>query len=200
MRLKTSSSFFASLRHAVDGWSLVLASQRNMQIHLAVALALSALCVPLHLQALETALLLLCVGLVFAAELGNSALEACVDLYSPQRHPLAKRAKDAAAAAVLVLALVAVALFFVLFARQWPLLYATWPTWVAPIVLLGSSAGLWGVQWVWLGGGRLALVCRGAALVLWLGCWPYVVNGVFWGLGLCLLALSGGPKKAREGG
>lgn len=54
------------------------------------------------------ALLALAVSGVIAAELLNAAVEAVVDLVSPEEHPLAKRAKDFAAAGVLVAALGAV--------------------------------------------------------------------------------------------
>ena len=48
------------------------------------------------------ALLLVCMLGVLVAELLNSAIEAVVDMVSPEIHPLAKRAKDAGSAAVLV--------------------------------------------------------------------------------------------------
>jgi diacylglycerol kinase (ATP) len=61
----------------------------------------------------ERALLLGSLGLVLAAELVNSAIEAAVDRHGPERHPLAGRAKDAGSAAVLV-ALVVAALTWLL--------------------------------------------------------------------------------------
>ncbi len=63
----------------------------------------------LHLPAAAWAVVFLAVALVVVAELLNSALESVVDLVSPDDHPLAKRAKDVAAAAVLVAAVTAVA-------------------------------------------------------------------------------------------
>ncbi|MFB9992467.1 diacylglycerol kinase [Deinococcus oregonensis] len=66
---------------------------------LAVALAL--------LLRAPLAPILLCCGLVLSLELMNTALEAVVDLASPELHPLAKIAKDAAAAAVLVASIAA---------------------------------------------------------------------------------------------
>ena len=48
-----------------------------------------------------------CIGLVLGGECTNTALESAVDLASPARHPLAKRAKDAAAGAVLFFSLAA---------------------------------------------------------------------------------------------
>lgn len=63
----------------------------------------------LRLAPLAWAVLALAIGLVLTAELLNTALEAVVDLVSPQEHPLAKQAKDVAAAAVLVASLAALA-------------------------------------------------------------------------------------------
>ena len=63
----------------------------------------------LRLPPAAWAIVALAVGLVFAAELVNTALEALVDLASPGEHPLAKRAKDIAAGAVLVAAAAALA-------------------------------------------------------------------------------------------
>ena len=63
----------------------------------------------LRLPAAAWAVLVLAIGLVLFAELLNTAVEAVVDLVSPEDHPLAKQAKDVAAAAVLVAALTAVA-------------------------------------------------------------------------------------------
>ena len=57
---------------------------------------------------LEWAILVLTTMAVWMAEFANTALEAMVDLVSPDYHPLAKAAKDVAAAAVLVGALGAV--------------------------------------------------------------------------------------------
>jgi len=63
----------------------------------------------LHLPAAAWAVLVLAIGMVLFAELLNTAVEAVVDLVSPEDHPLAKQAKDVAAAAVLIAALTALA-------------------------------------------------------------------------------------------
>jgi undecaprenol kinase len=63
----------------------------------------------LHLAPLEWAAMVLAIALVVTVELLNTALEAVVDLASPELHPLAKHAKDVAAAAVLNASLGAVA-------------------------------------------------------------------------------------------
>jgi len=173
-----------------------LSTQRSMRIHLSVAIALSVVSAPLRFEVLETALLLLLVGLVFSMELLNTALEACVDLCSPNHHPLAKRAKDVSATAVLVLAITAIVLFLVLFERQWPLLYNTWPTWTKPMALAACSWALATAEWAWFRHHWAALPSRIVAVLLWQGNLAYVHNVAFWGLGLCLLLLSGHQKKA----
>ena len=78
-----------------------------MRIHLVLALAVVAVGAVLRFSLLAWAVVALAIGLVFAAELLNTAIEAVVDLVSPQQHPLAKRAKDVAAAAVLAASLAA---------------------------------------------------------------------------------------------
>jgi diacylglycerol kinase (ATP) len=60
-------------------------------------------------------LVVLCIGMVVAAELVNTAIESVVDLVSPERHPLAAQAKDVAAAAVLVCAVAAAIVGLIIF-------------------------------------------------------------------------------------
>ena len=69
----------------------------------------------LALSLAERALIALTIAVVIAAELVNTAVEAVIDLCKPHYHPLAKRAKDVAAAAVLVAALTAAVVGLYLF-------------------------------------------------------------------------------------
>lgn len=94
-RLFSFKYAFAGLRH-------VIVSQRNAWIHAAITVAVVILAAFLNLTLRDWALLVLAIGLVWMAEIFNTALEALVDLASPQQHPLAKIAKDVSAAAVLV--------------------------------------------------------------------------------------------------
>ncbi len=80
-----------------------------MRIHAGIAAAVVAAGVLLRIPPWAWAVVALSIALVLATELVNTALEALVDLVSPAEHPLAKRAKDVAAAAVLVAACGAVA-------------------------------------------------------------------------------------------
>lgn len=101
-------SLLASLRYALEGFGYCLRTQRNMRIHLGVGLAAFALAAWLRLPALHLALVSAVASLVVVMEMLNTALEATVDLTCPEPHPLAKIAKDVAAAAVLMSALNAV--------------------------------------------------------------------------------------------
>jgi diacylglycerol kinase (ATP) len=73
-----------------------------MRYHMLTALALLLIALFFRVNALEFILLVFSAVLVFFAELVNTALEVVVDMVSPEYHPLARRAKDVAAGAVLM--------------------------------------------------------------------------------------------------
>lgn len=102
------ASRLRSFRYAFTGWGYVLRTQRNTWIHAAASIAVVLLGWWVGLQALEWAIIFIAITLVWMAEFLNTALEAVVDLASPQQHPLAKVGKDVGAAAVLLSALAAV--------------------------------------------------------------------------------------------
>lgn len=94
-----------SFRYAFEGWWYVLRTQHNAWIHGLVTIAVALLALWLRLPRQEWAILILAIMVVWMAEFMNTALEAVVDMSMPNPHPLAKVAKDVAAAAVLVGAL-----------------------------------------------------------------------------------------------
>jgi diacylglycerol kinase len=106
--MRRQGSLLSSFEHALAGAWHVVRTQRNARIHLAVMVLAVAVGIGVGLSRLEWAVLALVVGLVLAAEWFNTATEAAVDLITTEQHPLAKVAKDAAAAAVLLTAIVAV--------------------------------------------------------------------------------------------
>ena len=83
--------------------------ERNMKIHCAAAVLAVALGLALSIDATAWCAVVICIGAVMAAECANTAMEAVVDLASPEYHELAGLAKDAAAGAVLLLACASVA-------------------------------------------------------------------------------------------
>jgi diacylglycerol kinase (ATP) len=98
----------AAFGHAFRGWWYVLQTQHNAWVHSIVATVVVALGLWLGLPARDWAVIVLTIAMVFLAEFVNTAIEAVVDLASPQKHPLAKVGKDVGAAAVLVAALAAI--------------------------------------------------------------------------------------------
>jgi diacylglycerol kinase len=100
--------FSQSLRHAVDGLVYTLQTQRNARIHLGIAALVATGAVWLVIDIRGWCLLALTIGGVWTAELFNTAIEAAVDLLSPDYHERAKIAKDVAAGAVLVMSLTAI--------------------------------------------------------------------------------------------
>ncbi len=113
-------SRWQSLRAALAGLAFVIRTQRNAHIELAATVLVVALAVWLRISALEGALLALAIGVVFVAEMINTAIEQAVDLIMPERHQLAGVAKDAAAAGPLVAALTAFVVgLFIFGPRLW---------------------------------------------------------------------------------
>ncbi len=96
-----------SFAHAADGVIGGLKAERNMVIHFGMMTLVIVLAFLLQVSALEWCILLILFGLVLSAELINTAIEAAVNLAVQETHPLAKLAKDAAAGAVLVSAIIA---------------------------------------------------------------------------------------------
>jgi diacylglycerol kinase len=98
-----------SLRHARQGYGFSLIHERNMRIHTGIAVIALIVAIVIDLSAIELILMFLAITLVIVSELLNTAIEKTVDLAMPNQHPIAKAAKDCAAAAVLVCALFAIA-------------------------------------------------------------------------------------------
>jgi diacylglycerol kinase len=97
-----------SFKYAFAGLEYVLRTQKNAWIHAVITGLVVCVGIWLALPAQSWAILFLTIGIVWMAECMNTAVEAVLDLVSPQKHPLAKIGKDAAAAGVLVVAFSAV--------------------------------------------------------------------------------------------
>lgn len=103
-----------SFRFAFEGIKSTFKTERNFRIHLVAAILVIVWAWILKIPTWDFALLLIVIALVLCAELLNTAIEAVIDLVSPEWHPLAKVAKDTAAGAVLVSAVFAVAVGLVI--------------------------------------------------------------------------------------
>lgn len=100
---------------AYEGLLYALTSQRNMKFHFMAAFMVVMSALVLRVEKWDVLFILMAITLVIVTELINTAVEKTVDLAMPERHPLAKIAKDAAAAAVLVSALFALAVGMIVF-------------------------------------------------------------------------------------
>ncbi|HXW00312.1 MAG TPA: diacylglycerol kinase family protein [Anaerolineae bacterium] len=97
-----------SFQYAFAGVWYTLKTQRNAQIHLAIATGIFILGVLLKLSLTEWAILALTTGLVLATEMLNTVAEAAMDYATTDFHPQVKVVKDIAAGAVLITALTSV--------------------------------------------------------------------------------------------
>jgi diacylglycerol kinase (ATP) len=104
-----------SFRFAFAGLAVLVRTQPNAWVHVALAALALALSFLLRLSPGELALVILTIGVVLTAEAVNTALESVCDLVSPGYHPLVKRAKDLSAAAVLISAIAALGVAAALF-------------------------------------------------------------------------------------
>jgi diacylglycerol kinase (ATP) len=104
-----------SFVYAFSGILTVIKEERNMKIHLAAALMVSAAGALLHISRTEWLICLVLFALVMSLEIVNTAVESVVDLVTDQEHPLAGRAKDAAAGAVLLSACAAAVIGLIIF-------------------------------------------------------------------------------------
>ena len=102
-----SRSRIQAFHYAFSGFLHVLKTQRNAWIHAMATIATIIMALWLRLMLQDVAILLLAIGIVWMAEFINTALEAVVNLASPNIHPLARVGKDVGAAAVLIAACVA---------------------------------------------------------------------------------------------
>ena len=96
-----------SFKYAIQGLVYAFKKEQNMLIHVIICITVIALGILLKISYFEWLICFILFGLVMSTELINSAIEALVDLVSPNKHPLAKIAKDTASAAVFIFALVA---------------------------------------------------------------------------------------------
>jgi diacylglycerol kinase (ATP) len=94
-----------SVRYAVAGVRVMIVSQQNAWIHAAATLIVLAAGLSFGLTRAEWCWIVLAVVSVWTAEALNTAFEFLTDVASPEFHPLAAKAKDVAAGAVLITAL-----------------------------------------------------------------------------------------------
>src|SRR5512137_2724721 len=134
-----------SFGNALAGLVEVTARERNMKLHVLAGIAVGLLGGELTLPLPGRLALLLAVALVLSGEMANAALEALVDLHTRERREEARRAKDAAAGGVLVLAMASVLVAAAVVAGSWDLVEVSLPRLrthgVAVVAVLALAAG-----------------------------------------------------------
>ena len=106
---------YKSFGYAFKGIGRTIRDERNIKIHLLATVLVVAFGFFLHISIAEWMICLILFGLVISLELVNTAIEATVDLVTEERKPLAGKAKDAAAGAVLVSAIMAAVIGSIIF-------------------------------------------------------------------------------------
>ena len=104
-----------SFGYAFRGIKTVFLSEANMKIHIFISVLVVISGVVFTISITEWMFCLLCIAIVTGAEMMNTAIENVVDLASPEQHPLAGKAKDIAAGAVLLCAIISVIIGLIIF-------------------------------------------------------------------------------------
>jgi diacylglycerol kinase (ATP) len=107
-----------SFAHDGRGILLLCLTQWNFRIHIVAALVAVMMGFYFQITAMEWLILVAAIALVLCAEAVNTAIERAVDLLEPELHPLARDAKDLAAAAVLIASICAAIIGAILFGRH----------------------------------------------------------------------------------
>ncbi|MCX6065048.1 MAG: diacylglycerol kinase family protein [Chloroflexi bacterium] len=108
----------SSFGYALKGMFLVLKEQQNMRIHAVAIVVVTIAGIFLGLSAIEWSVIALCIGSVISSEMINTAIEALVDLVSPEFNQKAGKIKDIAAGAVLLTAIVATVVAVYIFGNK----------------------------------------------------------------------------------
>jgi diacylglycerol kinase (ATP) len=111
-------SIIESFNFAIEGIVHVLRAQRNLRIHFAIAVIVLVLAVAVGVSKIELIALLIVIAFVLVAEMINTAIEGAIDAATTSFDPMAKLAKDIAAGAVLIAAVTAVAVGYLVFAGK----------------------------------------------------------------------------------
>lgn len=112
-------NFFKSFGFAFEGIIHAFKKERNFKIHVLAAtiVILSGILTKLSIH--EWCVIFMLIGGMLALEILNTAVERIIDLTTSERLPLAKQAKDLAAGAVLIYAIVSAIIAFLIFMPKW---------------------------------------------------------------------------------
>lgn len=104
-----------SFNYAIEGIIYTIKTQRNMRIHVVIAVIVLLLTLFYDLSKIEILILFFTIFLVIIAEMINTSIEATIDLITDKYHELAKIAKNVAAGAVLIAAINSIIVAYLIF-------------------------------------------------------------------------------------
>ncbi len=104
-----------SFSYALQGLRGAFSSERNLQIHFLFSIIAVICGFFFQITKVEWMVIFLLIGGMFSLELVNTAVEKVVDLVTSEFHPLAKKAKDISAGAVLIYAIISVIVGLIIF-------------------------------------------------------------------------------------
>ncbi len=113
-----NTSFSESLNYALEGLVVAIRTEKNIRVDIYITMLVIILSLIFGVTKSELKSILGAVTLVFFAELMNTAIEATVDISITRYHPLAKKAKDVAAGAVLLVTINAGVTGYLIFSRK----------------------------------------------------------------------------------
>lgn len=111
------NKFMKSFAYAFKGIRVSIIEQRNLKVQAAIAVLALVAGFYFDIAAVEWCVILLTIALVMGLEMVNSGLENLVDLVTRDHHPLAGKAKDMAAGAVLFASVIATVVGAIIFAK-----------------------------------------------------------------------------------
>lgn len=115
MKGQKKNPLYKSFGYAFEGIFTGIKKERNMKIHCLAMLCVVAAGFFMKISVTEWCICLILFGLILSLELVNTAVEAVVDLVTEEKKPLAKIAKDTAAGAVLIAAIMAAGVGLIIF-------------------------------------------------------------------------------------
>ena len=115
LKKKGLKRLFKSFTYAFEGLKYAFKYEQNILVHSLATILVIIAGIFFKISLMEWLIITLIIGLVIATELINTSIEATIDLITQETHPLAKIAKDTAAAAVLIFGLAAIIIALIIF-------------------------------------------------------------------------------------
>lgn len=110
-----SKKIINSFKYAIQGILTSFKTERNMKIHTCIMILVIIVGILFKINKYEWIICVICFAIVIGGELFNTAIETVVDMVMPYKNEKAKIAKDVSAGAVLVLAMGAAIVGFIIF-------------------------------------------------------------------------------------